>query len=94
VEDGRDRQGRLRPADRLEHRHRSGQAVRQPRHREKRRLDLERNERASRSHRGFNRLDSTVLKACGGRVLAKEGADGLLGLSIEHPEFPDGWAWW
>ena len=39
---------------------------------------------------GFNRLDSTVLKACGGRVLAKEGADGLLGLSIEHPEFPEG----
>src|SRR5437764_13297042 len=24
---------------------------------------------------GFNRLDSTILKACGGRVLAKEGAD-------------------
>ena len=39
---------------------------------------------------GFNRLDSTVLKACGGRVLAKEGADGLLGLSIEHPEYPEG----
>jgi len=39
---------------------------------------------------GFNRLDSTILKACGGRVLAKEGADGLLGLSIEHPEYPDG----
>ena len=39
---------------------------------------------------GFNRLDSTILKACHGRVLAKEGADGLLGLAIEHPEFPDG----
>jgi L-asparaginase II len=39
---------------------------------------------------GFNRLDSTILKACGGRVIAKEGADGLLGLSIVHPEFPDG----
>jgi L-asparaginase II len=26
---------------------------------------------------GFGRLDSTVLKAGGGRVLAKEGADGL-----------------
>jgi L-asparaginase len=39
---------------------------------------------------GFNRLDSTVLKACGGRVLAKEGADGLLGMSIEHPSFPNG----
>lgn len=39
---------------------------------------------------GFNRLDSTILKACGGRVIAKEGADGLLGMAIEHPEFPDG----
>ena len=39
---------------------------------------------------GFNRLDSTVLKACGGKVLAKEGADGLLGLAIEHPEYPEG----
>ncbi len=39
---------------------------------------------------GFNRLDSTILKACGGRVVAKEGADGLLGLAIEHPEYPEG----
>lgn len=39
---------------------------------------------------GFNRLDSTILKACGGKVLAKEGADGLLGLSIVHDDFPDG----
>jgi L-asparaginase len=39
---------------------------------------------------GFNRLDSTILKACNGRVIAKEGADGLLGLAIEHPEYPDG----
>jgi L-asparaginase II len=39
---------------------------------------------------GFNRLDSTILKACGGRVLAKEGADGLLGLAIVHEEFPSG----
>ena len=39
---------------------------------------------------GFNRLDSTIAKACGGAVLAKEGADGLLGLSILHPDFPDG----
>jgi L-asparaginase len=39
---------------------------------------------------GFNRLDSTILKACHGRVLAKEGADGLLGLAIEHPEYPAG----
>jgi L-asparaginase II len=39
---------------------------------------------------GFNRLDSTILKACGGKVMAKEGADGLLGLSVVHPEFPEG----
>ena len=39
---------------------------------------------------GFNRLDSTILKACEGRVVAKEGADGLLGLAIDHPDFPNG----
>jgi L-asparaginase II len=39
---------------------------------------------------GFNRLDSTVIKACKGQVIAKEGADGLLGLSIVHPDYPDG----
>jgi L-asparaginase II len=39
---------------------------------------------------GFNRLDSTILKACGGAVLAKEGADGLLGLAVAHPDYPDG----
>ena len=39
---------------------------------------------------GFNRLDSTILKACHGAVIAKEGADGLLGLAIEHPEYPEG----
>jgi L-asparaginase len=39
---------------------------------------------------GFNRLDTTIIKACGGRVIAKEGADGLLGMAIEHPEFPGG----
>ena len=39
---------------------------------------------------GFNRLDSTILKACDGKVIAKEGADGLLGLSIVHEDFPDG----
>ncbi|MBX2802998.1 MAG: asparaginase [Myxococcales bacterium] len=39
---------------------------------------------------GFNRLDSTVIKACEGRVVAKEGADGLLGLSVVHDDFPDG----
>ena len=39
---------------------------------------------------GFNRLDSTCLKAGEGRLLAKEGADGLLGLSIIHPDWPEG----
>lgn len=39
---------------------------------------------------GFNRLDSTIIKACDGKVIAKEGADGLLGLAIEHPAYPDG----
>ena len=39
---------------------------------------------------GFNRLDSTILKAGGGRVLAKEGADGLLGIALDHPDFPRG----
>ena len=39
---------------------------------------------------GFNRLDSTIIKACGGKVIAKEGADGLLGLAIEHPDYPKG----
>jgi L-asparaginase II len=39
---------------------------------------------------GFNRLDSTILKACEGRVIAKEGADGLLGMAIDHPDYPKG----
>jgi L-asparaginase II len=39
---------------------------------------------------GFNRLDSTILKSCAGQVFAKEGADGLLGLAILHPEYPRG----
>ena len=39
---------------------------------------------------GFNRLDSTILKSCDGKVIAKEGADGLLGLSIVHPDYPEG----
>lgn len=39
---------------------------------------------------GFNRLDSTIIKAGEGAVLAKEGADGLLGLAVVHPDFPDG----
>lgn len=39
---------------------------------------------------GFNRLDSTILKTGKGRVLSKEGADGLLGLAIHHPDYPRG----
>jgi len=39
---------------------------------------------------GFNRLDSTIIKAGKGDVLAKEGADGLLGLSLIHKDYPDG----
>ncbi len=39
---------------------------------------------------GFNRLDTTIIKSCGGKVIAKEGADGLLGLAIDHPDYPDG----
>jgi len=39
---------------------------------------------------GFNRLDSTIIKAGAGAVIAKEGADGLLGLSVVHPDYPDG----
>jgi L-asparaginase len=39
---------------------------------------------------GFNRLDSTILKAGEGAVIAKEGADGLLGLAISHPDYPKG----
>ena len=39
---------------------------------------------------GFNRLDSTIIKAGNGQVIAKEGADGLLGLGIIHPDYPNG----
>ncbi len=39
---------------------------------------------------GFNRLDTTILKSCQGKVIAKEGADGLLGLAIQHPDYPKG----
>lgn len=39
---------------------------------------------------GFNRLDTTIMKSCGGNVIAKEGADGLLGLAIDHPDYPNG----
>ncbi len=39
---------------------------------------------------GFNRLDTTVMKTAQGKVIAKEGADGLLGMAIQHPDFPKG----
>jgi L-asparaginase II len=39
---------------------------------------------------GFNRLDSTIIKAGEGAVIAKEGADGLLGLAIIHKDYPQG----
>ena len=39
---------------------------------------------------GFNRLDSTIIKAGEGKVVAKEGADGLLGLGVIHPDYPKG----
>ncbi|MBX7232034.1 MAG: asparaginase [Bdellovibrionales bacterium] len=39
---------------------------------------------------GFNRLDTTIIKSCFGAVVAKEGADGLLGLAIKHDNFPQG----
>ena len=39
---------------------------------------------------GANRLDTYILRMCEGKVFAKEGADGLLGLGIEHPSYPKG----
>lgn len=39
---------------------------------------------------GFNRLDTTIMKSCHGKVIAKEGADGLLGLAIDHPDYKEG----
>ncbi|MCB0350862.1 MAG: asparaginase [Bdellovibrionales bacterium] len=39
---------------------------------------------------GYNRLDTTIMKSCGGHVIAKEGADGLLGLAIDHKDYPEG----
>lgn len=39
---------------------------------------------------GFNRLDTTIIKSCNGKVIAKEGADGLLGMAIDHPDYPEG----
>lgn len=44
---------------------------------------------------GFNRLDTTIIKSGAlsehyGKVIAKEGADGLLGMAIDHPDYPEG----
>lgn len=39
---------------------------------------------------GTKRLDTNILSSCKGKVIAKEGADGLLGLSICHPKYPKG----
>lgn len=39
---------------------------------------------------GYNRLDTTIIKSAKGKVIAKEGADGLLGMAIEHPDYPEG----
>ncbi len=39
---------------------------------------------------GFNRLDTTIMKTAKGKVIAKEGADGLLGMAIDHPDYPQG----
>ncbi|MEC9466798.1 MAG: asparaginase [Myxococcota bacterium] len=39
---------------------------------------------------GFNRLDSTIIKAGAGKAIAKEGADGLLGVALDHPDYPKG----
>ena len=36
------------------------------------------------------RLDSAIMKAGKGKVLAEEGADGLLGSAIDHSNYPDG----
>lgn len=39
---------------------------------------------------GEGRLDTSIIQACHGKVIAKEGADGLLAMSILHPDFKDG----
>jgi len=39
---------------------------------------------------GKGRLDTAIMIAGKGQVLAKEGADGLLGLAIDHPTYPRG----
>lgn len=39
---------------------------------------------------GYNRLDTTIIKSAKGSVIAKEGADGLLGMAIDHPDYKEG----
>lgn len=39
---------------------------------------------------GKQRLDTVIIKSCKGQVIAKEGADGLLGMSMIHPDYPHG----
>ncbi len=39
---------------------------------------------------GEGRLDTAIIGSCGGSVIAKEGADGLLALAIEHLDHPEG----
>lgn len=39
---------------------------------------------------GTGRLDTAIMQACEGKVIAKEGADGLLGMSVIHSEYPEG----
>ena len=38
----------------------------------------------------MGRIDTNIMKACKGHVVAKEGAEGLLGLGIVHPDYPKG----
>ncbi|MEM6731003.1 MAG: asparaginase [Myxococcota bacterium] len=39
---------------------------------------------------GRGRLDTALLAAGGGALIAKEGADGLLAVGVVHPSFPEG----
>ena len=39
---------------------------------------------------GHGRLDTAIMQAGKGKVVAKEGADGLLGLAIDHSDYPNG----
>ncbi len=39
---------------------------------------------------GDDRMDSEIMQATAGKVLAKEGADGLLGLAVSDERYPNG----